>query len=74
MYKFLYGLVLFFILCLGIGVYGTLYPSAPHAYEDPSVTATKACYQKHERFLHHATEADKGDLMWWCIRQQYRIN
>ena len=49
MYKFLYGLVLFFILCLGIGVYGMLYPSAPRAYEDPSVTATKACYQRLER-------------------------
>ena len=74
MYKFLYGLVLFFFLCLGLGVYGTLYPSPPRAYEHPATTAINACAQNQERIQRPVDEDGKAQIMWWCIKRQYRIN
>ena len=74
MYKFLYGLVLFFVLCLGIGVYGMLYPSTPRAYEDPITSSINACYHNLKRIQRPTTESHKAELMWWCIRRQSRIN
>ena len=65
-----------FFLMMGIFVVGSMLQvnRPPHAYEDPVMTSINACYQKHERFLHAPTEADKGDVYWWCTRQHYRTN
>lgn len=74
MHKFLYGVVLFGILCLGIGVLGSLWPPSPGATVDPTTARLTACYDKYERLLRPTTDADKGDLMAWCIRDVNGLN
>jgi hypothetical protein len=74
MSKFLYGLVILFILCLGLGVLGTLRPPSTRAYDDPTMAQVKACAHKHERMQHATTDDHKTELLWWCMRQHYGIN
>jgi hypothetical protein len=74
MYKFLYCLVLFLFLMLGLFVVGGMLQanSPTRVYEDPATAQITACYQDQERIQHATTESHKAELMWWCFKRQYR--
>ena len=76
MHKFLTCLVGSFFLMIGIFVVGSMIQvnRPPRAYEDPVMAQIKACAQNQERFLRPIDEAGKAEVMWWCIRRQYRTN
>lgn len=57
MYKFLYGLVLFFFLCLGLGVIGAALPPSNRAQTDRDLCAWRVGIRRDTPLMYETTKA-----------------
>jgi hypothetical protein len=71
MSKFAWSLAVLFILCLGLGVVGTLLPPSTRAHGDPMMTRVAWCTDKYARTPQPLDDVGKSEILRWCIRETY---
>jgi hypothetical protein len=71
MTKFEVSMAVLFLLCLGLGVYGMQKPSTPLTHDNPMMTRVAWCTEKYARTLQPRDDAEKSEILSWCIRDTY---